>query len=471
MKHTGDLRIATLLCILVLALLFSACSDVPSTPPPTSTVVPTETATPDSEEVPTTDGLASSGVSVQGLATNVAGLATAVAQRTPIPTPTRGFIDQVVVDAVKQRVQSEASFLGLKTEDWIDLVVSALILVLSLLLILPLLSKLITWLVQRTRTRFDDDFFEAIRRHLFWLVSIVIVRNAILHLDFLGAWLETTVQDVAYVLIMIVLVMIAFRLINFTSEWALENWLKEVASRKRTRPVVAFLRWLLYLFVLMLAVTALTAHFGVNSTLLIPSSLFILLIVAIIGAAAQAALADTISGILILTDEPFRIGDTIYITKLDKAGVVVSIGLRTTRIHNADNQRITVPNSVLGESEVINYSLPDPRHRTQIDFVAVGESFDHLKQLIEKTVLGTEGVLQDKPVNVIYLSFGGAGREIRVSWWVESVSSQFRVQTKVLVALEKALDEAGIETPNVTFDLNVQQTQSPLDASENNHLP
>jgi small-conductance mechanosensitive channel len=147
--------------------------------------------------------------------------------------------------------------------------------------------------------------------------------------------------------------------------------------------------------------------------------------------------------------------DTISITKLDTAGAVVSIGLRTTRIQTGDNRMITVPNSVLGESEVINYNLPDPRYRAEIDFIAVGESFCQIKSLIEKTVRGIEGVLADKPVDVIYLFFGGTGREIRVRWWIDSINNLFHVQTKVLVALEKALDEAGIETPNLTYDLHV----------------
>jgi small-conductance mechanosensitive channel len=193
--------------------------------------------------------------------------------------------------------------------------------------------------------------------------------------------------------------------------------------------------------------------------------------VGILGVAAQSALTDAISGILILTDEPFRVGDLIYLPKLNMSGEVIAIGLRTTRIRTGDNQWIIVPNSEIAESEVINYSFPDPRHRTQVDFVTVGESFDQLQQLIEKTVLGIEGVLTDRPVDVIYLSFGGTGREIRVRWWIESLSSQFRVQTEVLVALEKALDEAGIETPNLTYDLQVNQPKQPPNDSENNHIP
>jgi hypothetical protein len=118
------------------------------------------------------------------------------------------------------------------------------------------------------------------------------------------------------------------------------------------------------------------------------------------------------------------------------SGEVISIGLRTTRIRTGDNRRIIVPNSELGESAVINYSQPEPSYRVQVDFVVVGGSFEQLELIIVETVRAIEGVLPDKPVDVNYLSLG---REIRVGWWVESVSSQLSVQTKVFVALEKAL--------------------------------
>ena len=149
---------------------------------------------------------------------------------------------------------------------------------------------------------------------------------------------------------------------------------------------------------------------------------------------------------------------------------VISIGLRTTRIRTGDNRRIIVPNSELGESAVINYSQPEPSYRVQVDFVVVGGSFEQLELIIVETVRAIEGVLPDKPVDVNYLSFGGTGREIRVGWWVESVSSQLSVQTKVFVALEKALDVKGIETPNLTYDLNVNQIKQISNTTENNHI-
>ncbi|NCF66162.1 MAG: mechanosensitive ion channel [Chloroflexi bacterium] len=476
MKQISDQRIIILLCFLALALVISACGAAstapPTAPPPSPTSVPTATPTPESTIESGTDEVGAPSINVPALelATRVSEVATAVALRTPKPTPTPGVIDRVVVDLVDQTGLTETSFLRLRAKDWIDLVVSALILGLVLLIILPLLSKLLTWLVQRTPTRFDDEFLELVKRQLIWLVVVIIAQFAILRLDFLGDWLNNLVQDVAYVLTMGLLAMIVLRFINFSTNWLLEYLVKDEGPSKRLRPLITIFKWLIYLFVLLIVVTLVAAHFGFNITLLVPSFLFLLLILGVLGVAAQSALTDAISGILILADEPFQRGDIIHLPQLDMSGEVISIGLRTTRIRTGDNRRIIVPNSELGESAVINYSLPDPSHRSQVDFVVVGESFEQLELIIVETVRAIEGVLPDKPVDVHYLSFGGTGREIRVGWWVESVSSHLPVQTKVLVALEKALDVAGIETPNLTYDLNVQQIKQPPNASENHHI-
>jgi small-conductance mechanosensitive channel len=404
------------------------------------------------------------------MVTRAAEVATAVAQRTPNPTPTPGVIDQAVVDFVDQRGLTETTFLRLRAEDWIDLVVSALILGLVILVILRLLIKLLTWLVQRTPTHLDDEFLELAKNQLFWLVIVITAQFVILRLDFLGDWLIDLVQDVSYLLIMGLLAMIVLRFINFSTNWLLEYLVKDEGPSRRLRPIISIFKWLIYLFVLLIVATLVAAHFGFNITLLVPSFLFLMLLVGILGVAAQSALTDAISGILILADEPFQSGDVIYLPQLDMSGEVISIGLRTTRIRTGDNRRIIVPNSELGESAVINYSQPEPSYRVQVDFVVVGGSFEQLELIIVETVRAIEGVLPDKPVDVNYLSFGGTGREIRVGWWVESVSSQLSVQTKVFVALEKALDVKGIETPNLTYDLNVNQIKQISNTTENNHI-
>jgi small-conductance mechanosensitive channel len=65
----------------------------------------------------------------------------------------------------------------------------------------------------------------------------------------------------------------------------------------------------------------------------------------------------------------------------------------------------------------------------------------------------------EKPVQVFFLTFGAAGRMIRVRWWIGSYHDRRSMHDKVNAALESALDKAGIVMPNTTYDLNVNADQ------------
>ncbi|HFD39024.1 MAG TPA: mechanosensitive ion channel family protein, partial [Anaerolineae bacterium] len=173
--------------------------------------------------------------------------------------------------------------------------------------------------------------------------------------------------------------------------------------------------------------------------------------------AAKDVIADTIDGFIILVDQPFRIGDRIEIQGVGTWGDVTDIGLRTTRIRTRDNRVVIVPNSVIGSNQVINYSYPDPRYRIETHVgIGYGQDIEKVRRIIIETVRQVEGVLPDKPVDALYNEMGDSAMIFRVRWWIESYSDTRRMFDRVHTALQKALDEAGIEMPYPTQNVNVQ---------------
>ena len=67
----------------------------------------------------------------------------------------------------------------------------------------------------------------------------------------------------------------------------------------------------------------------------------------------QDTVKSLLSGVIILTDKPFDIGDYIVVDTF--AGTVEDITFRTTRIRKLDNTIVTLPNSILADSEIINW--------------------------------------------------------------------------------------------------------------------
>jgi small-conductance mechanosensitive channel len=172
--------------------------------------------------------------------------------------------------------------------------------------------------------------------------------------------------------------------------------------------------------------------------------------------AAQDTIANAIAGFVILVDQPFRIGDRIEIQEEHTWGDVVDIGLRTTRIRTRDNRLVIVPNSTISENQVINYSYPDPRYRIQTHVgIAYGTDIERARSLIIDTVRQIEGVLHDKSVEALYVERGDSAMVFRVRWWIESYVDTRRMFDRMHTALQKALDEAGIECPFPTQTLRV----------------
>ncbi|ELY62401.1 mechanosensitive ion channel protein MscS, partial [Natronococcus jeotgali DSM 18795] len=69
--------------------------------------------------------------------------------------------------------------------------------------------------------------------------------------------------------------------------------------------------------------------------------------------AAQDLLSNFASGIFILKDEPFKIGD--WIEGEDNEGIVKAINLRVTQLETFDNELVTVPNNQLANAVLVNH--------------------------------------------------------------------------------------------------------------------
>ncbi len=320
------------------------------------------------------------------------------------------------------------------------------------LLVIPLLFGLLRWAVRRTRTQFDGDFLATIGRELRWLVVIILARLAVLRLDFWSDRLRILLDDLFFLLALVVLYLIALQLVTFAADRYLDR-LKSKADRKQLGPIITTLKRLGYVFVSLIGLSIASSHFGVNVTL---PSVVIVFVAVVIALAGRGAIADAVSGFLILIDQPFRVGDDIYIKDLNTTGDVVEIGLRSTRLHMADNRQVIIPNSLIAQSQAVNYSDPDPNLRVQTDVrVGYGVDLNQVERSIVEAVRGVEGVLPDKPVEVWFMGFGDWARRIRVLWWINDVNYEYPIRNHVNRAIELALSEAGIECPLPTYNLNL----------------
>ena len=377
----------------------------------------------------------------------------ALASRTPVPTSTPGAIEVVVENFIENVGIENFKFLGLTSADWINLVISVLLALVIYWVGMWLIRTFLRRVVARTPTELDDRFLEETDQQIRWLIIVFVIEKSLLRLQFLGVDLKSTVQDTTFVLYLLIFAIISWKLINFGLEY-LENRLSQRIDPNQTNTLMQLAGWVVKFIVIFVYITILLDHFGISITA----------VTAVLGLgglalslAAQDTIADFISGIIILLDQPFRVGDRIEVDAIKTWGDVTEIGLRTTKIRTRDNRLVIIPNSTIGNSPVVNYTYPDPRYRVQIEMgIGYGQDIDEIRSVIIEAVQDIDGVLKDKPVDALFLEFGPTNMVFRIRWWIESFVDTRRMFDTVNQALYTALEGAGVEMPFTTYDVNIK---------------
>ena len=165
-----------------------------------------------------------------------------------------------------------------------------------------------------------------------------------------------------------------------------------------------------------------------------------------IGFAFQDIFKNFLAGIILLVEEPFRIGDEIAIDNYQ--GKVEDINIRTTEIRTYQGEKVLLPNSTVFTDAVRVVTAFDYR-RTDL---AVGVDYNtplpQAKKLLYDTITNVFGVVDNPTPEIDLVNFGDSSIDFVVRYWSSSPQKQFRnVQTQAIIAIKKALDEADIIIP------------------------
>jgi len=274
------------------------------------------------------------------------------------------------------------------------------------------------------------------------------------------------VDDLFFVLYWSIGVYIIFRLISITSNW----YLSKVPLRDREEIDQRVIRSIQYIFLLVfsfLAIIILLNHFGITGTALTASLTALGLSGIIVGLAAQTTLADIITGIVLLIDRPFRIGDRIRIEKLDTWGDVIDIGWRSTRILTRDNRLVTIPNSIMGTDMITNYSMPDRMFRVETDvIISYGPDIEYVRNLIIEAMKNEKWIMQENPVQVLLLEFTESGIKFKARCWIENFVETRISEDKLNTVIYKALINANIAMPSSDIVVHFANQETELTVSK-----
>jgi small conductance mechanosensitive channel len=165
-----------------------------------------------------------------------------------------------------------------------------------------------------------------------------------------------------------------------------------------------------------------------------------------LGFALQNIMQNFVSGVILLIEQPFDVGDAVELNGY--GGTVLTISLRTTEMRTFDGLIVMIPNADVLSNTITNYTRAD---RRRID-LPVGISYDAdpavARQIVLEAIKNVPGFLGDPEPMVVFHTFGGSSVDMSAYFWIDtSKTDAFSAKDAALELIKAALDKKGIEIP------------------------
>ena len=181
-----------------------------------------------------------------------------------------------------------------------------------------------------------------------------------------------------------------------------------------------------------------------------------------VGLGLQNVVSNFVAGIILLIEQPIRIGDRIAIN--DLLGDVIRIAARSTWIRTNDNVVIIVPNSDFINNAVTNWTANDPQVRISLP-VGVGYNSEpeKVRGLLLEAARENRQVLTDPAPDVIFTDYGDNSINFTLRVWTEAQThAPLVLKSELYFDLFRRFREAGIELPFPQRDLHLRSSDVTL---------
>lgn len=176
-----------------------------------------------------------------------------------------------------------------------------------------------------------------------------------------------------------------------------------------------------------------------------------------IGLGIQRFVGNFIAGLVLLIEQPVRLGD--YVEFGNHSGTVVRVGSSNSWIRTPDNALLILPNSDLISREVLNWTARDRKHRIQVAVsVAYGTGIKEVMEILQSLALDHSEVLHDPGPTAIVSELGPNGMTFRLRVWTELPALQLdRLRSDLYLQIVEIFKERGIEMPFPQLDVHWKQ--------------
>ena len=313
--------------------------------------------------------------------------------------------------------------------------------------------SLIQRIASKTDNSIDDQIIEKLRRPIFTTVIWIGAMIAVAAAGYEQGW-TLYFTPLAMTIIVFTWLRVSLSLSSsvFTAMSRDANRFKQIDVRTEPLLIIGS-----KIMLLLFGSYVLLMIWGINPVGLLASAGIVGIAV---GFAAKDTLANLFSGVFILADRPYKLGDYINLDSGER-GKVTHIGIRSTRLITRDDIEVTIPNGVIGNAKVVNESGgPYQKMRIRLSLqCAYDADLEKVTQLLMEIAETEDSVCKYPSPRVRVRGFADSGISIQLMTWIEHPEDRGRITHLLYMKVHKAFADAGLEIPYPKRDITITKAE------------
>tara|TARA_Y100001970_G_C14079768_1_gene774035 strand:+ start:119 stop:1051 length:933 start_codon:yes stop_codon:yes gene_type:complete len=304
----------------------------------------------------------------------------------------------------------------------------------------------------KTKTTIDDHIIDILHRPIYLSILFIGLGFSASLLDILSS-IQFIINGSLKTIIVIIWGSAIFKSFIYIINWYSSKSGLRKQNQKRLMPLFDNLGKI----IIFIAVTYFVfISWGINVTGWLASAGILGIV---LGLAAKDTLANLFAGIFIMADSPYKEGDYINLDTGER-GYVKNIGIRSTRIMTRDDIEITIPNSVIANSKIINESGgPEEMERVRVNVsVAYGSDIEKVRSVLMDIAQSNDEVCSEPLPRVRFREFGDSALIFQLLFWIEKPEMRGRVVDSVNSVIYNSFIDNNIEIPFPQRTIHIKKT-------------
>jgi len=309
--------------------------------------------------------------------------------------------------------------------------------------------NLIQKIASKTNSHLDDEIIADLRNPIFSTVlwfGLIVATKSTGYVDGLAAYLSP------FALSMIILV---WTRTTLTVSGKLITAMSRDVSRfkkmdVRTEPLLIISSKIILMIICAYLVLVI---WGINPVGLLASAGIVGIAV---GFAAKDTLANLFSGVFILADRPYKLGDYVNLDSGER-GSVTHIGIRSTRLITRDGIEVTIPNGLIGNQKIVNENGgPGHSMRIRINLQCAYEAdLENVEEVLMNLANAHKEIKAHPAPRVRFRGFGESGVDVQLMGWIDEPRDRGRILHTLYKQIHASFREHNLEIPYPKRDLTI----------------